>query len=435
MGLKLVGEVSLDGSGFEAGLNKLEHAAGHFGETLKGVALEAFGIYTIEQAFAKTLETAKELVLESQRLGIGVEGLQVLRQAAKDSSVEMSSLAKAFEKIDIAREKALGHSVDGQKLKARFAQLGISEADLKHKTAADLFTGKMHDKASGMNPETLGPILRDILGKGFGELIPLLKTDFDELSKKLHKMGAIMSGETALKLKRLGDEFDLIGTILVSAVAPALVAFAEWLMKLASSKAMEGLIFMINRFTGQNKLPDFVGSDGTHYTAADRANKAANSLEPLRVMMGKGKSFDEIKAALHLGEKGHGAEDFTGKTTTDINKYLNSLIQPIADVDNASATAAETAMAGIKKTIEEFKKPPKPIIEPNFGANPDEMGRKRPHMTEDAMIRVGNFLGSSASPLEGIATQQLDVLRLIERNTRDWGAVGYSPTEMVGVPP
>src|SRR5437879_804059 len=116
MGLRLQGEVSLDGSGFEAGLKRLEGAAGQFANTLKGAAAGAFGIYGIEQAIQKTIDSARELVTESKRLGVGVEQLQVLRQAAKENNTELSQVAKAFERSDVAREKALRGGPEGLKM-------------------------------------------------------------------------------------------------------------------------------------------------------------------------------------------------------------------------------------------------------------------------------------------------------------------------------
>ena len=49
MGLKLMAEIGLDGSGFERGLRKVgEEAAA----SVKNLAIQAFGIYGVEQAIA-----------------------------------------------------------------------------------------------------------------------------------------------------------------------------------------------------------------------------------------------------------------------------------------------------------------------------------------------------------------------------------------------
>src|SRR6185503_4983847 len=100
MGLKLIGEVSLDGSGFDRGIKRL-------GATLKSTLAGAFGFVAIEAAFRKTIDTADELVTASKRLDTTVEQLQVLREAAKENKVEIDKLSTSFERLNVSREKAL----------------------------------------------------------------------------------------------------------------------------------------------------------------------------------------------------------------------------------------------------------------------------------------------------------------------------------------
>src|ERR1035441_7534707 len=112
MGLKLIGEVALDGSGFERGLNAM---AG----SMKGFIVGAFGLYGVEEMLRKTMDTADELVNKAKRLDVAVEKLQLLKYAAKEGGSELETLAKGFENLDVAREKALSGSKEGQKLLAR----------------------------------------------------------------------------------------------------------------------------------------------------------------------------------------------------------------------------------------------------------------------------------------------------------------------------
>jgi hypothetical protein len=118
MGLNLVGKVSLDGSGYEHGLKNLEHAVGHVTHTLKGLALEAFGIYGIEQAFQKTVEAAEKLVDTSRRLGVGIEALQEFGFAAKQNGADIEALTGFIEKLNATR-------INPKKF-GSFAKLGIT---------------------------------------------------------------------------------------------------------------------------------------------------------------------------------------------------------------------------------------------------------------------------------------------------------------------
>lgn len=422
MGLKLVGEVSLDGSGFEAGLNKLEHAAGHFGHTLKGVALEAFGIYTIEQAFAKTLETAKELVIESKRLGVGVEGLQVLRQAAKENNVEMTSLAKAFEKVDVAREKALGKSKEGKALLGRFGQLGISESDLRSKTAANLFMGQMHDKASSMNPETLGPILKSIMGKGFGEMIPMLTTDFEELQKKMEKFGAIMTTETALKLKQFSDEMELASQVIIAQLAPAMVSFAEAVLDLVGRiKEMAG--FVGTMVGSRGGVSNAVMDEGRYRRLLGQSELAEGMG---MTTPGETRSRGLFRGDAHVPDAEERA--FMDKYETDLGKAG----QVALDAQDDWKSSVEAWRKKIEEEADKLRHPPTP----DFGGNPDEAAeskhRRQSHMGEDSMIRIGGFLGSNVNSMESIANQQVDLLKVIAVNTRPGSSGGGTTT---GYPP
>lgn len=386
MGLELKGAVSLDGSGFEAGLKKLEGSAEHFAEALKGVALEAFGIYTVEQAFSKTLETAKELVNESKRLGVGVERLQVLKQAAKDGGTELSALAKAFEKIDIAREKALGNTEEGKKLLGRFGQLGITRENLQTQTAAQLFAGQFHEKAATMNQETIGPILRDILGKGFGDVLPVLKTDVVELQHEMEKLGGIMSTETAVSLKVFGDEMELIGTIIISQLAPVLVQLGLGLAKFLA--VITSVVAGMAAFAGA-ATPDI-----KHLVKAviDPFNIWGKLTGPKIDYAGGGKA-----------------------AVSAMDENFGKWYKGIQAVENK-----------IKEMSEGIKNPPPPKFEPN--PNEEEKAQKIPKPSEDAMVRVGNFLGNTTDALQSIAERQVTLLQMIEQNTRPTFAGGSSGT-------
>ncbi len=437
MGLNLKGTVSLDGSGFEAGLKKLEGAAGTFSRSLKGLVVEAFGIYGIEQAMRKTVEAAKELVRQSERLGVSVESLQVLKRAAKDAGADLDSLATAFEKIDIAREKALGGGAEGAHLMQRFGQLGINQDDLRSKTAAELFQGPMHDAATKMNPEVLGPILRDILGRGFGPMIPLLTTNFAQLREEMEKLGLVMKTETALGLKMMEDQFSLISEIIVTTLAPALLAFGKWLLEIIGRKGplrdvIEGADFTARRLAGEAKLPGL-----GPYSARERHDAAVAALDLMQQAQKGGKTFDDyLKSRGGELAQERGAfdarifSDDVSRNFRDELKYLNEMIQPVAEVTREAAKGAAQDMAALEKKVQNFDAELAKRAEdlknrrrqPNFGDGDfPTHPRVRTTLYSDSLTRVGNFLGgsnNSLSSVAGLVEKQLGVLHLIEHNTR-----------------
>ena len=396
MGLKLVGEVALDGSGFERGMARMA-------SSVKGLVVSAFGIYGVEAALTKTMETAGQLVDSSQRLGVGVEQLQVLGQAAKNAGADMGAVTKGFERIDIARAKALSGSKEGQKLLGRFAQLGISPEDLKTKSAADLFTGPMAKKAQGMNPEELGPILKDILGKGFGELLPMLGTDFVDLEGKMRALGSIMDTDVAVRLDTLGDEFSMLGNILAVKLGPVILSLAEVIYKVIGGLASIWAAFKagVNAlFTDQagKKMqrtmaitPGYGGytEEQKRQIAAQKAEDEKNGAKPEMSAM------DRFKAAANT------AMDAGGEEAGSWDKYLKGL----------KAKMAEDA--------EKLKKPVKATFTSD-SAEEKEQKQNRKFLADrpaDSLVSVGNFLGSSKSVMEDLGRKQVDLLQRIVENT------------------
>ena len=106
-------------------------------DSVKSFVIGAVGVYGIEEAFRKTIETARELVNTSQRLDTSVETLQVLREAAKDAGVEFDKVADALNRLNVARQKALGG--DAKSLQA-FAALGVTATDLRTEKSGDIIS-------------------------------------------------------------------------------------------------------------------------------------------------------------------------------------------------------------------------------------------------------------------------------------------------------
>lgn len=401
MGLKLVGEVALDGSGFERGLSRL-------GDSVKGFIATAFGVYGVAEAFRHTFEEADRLTTASDRLGVGVEQLQVLQKAAKDAGSDLGSVTKSFEKIDQARAKALSGSKEGMKLLSQFGRLGISEGDLRTQSAADLFTGKISKASNTMNQEDLGPILRDILGKGFGEAMPVLQTDFDELGRHMKDMGAIMDEEVARKLDAIGDEFSILSKIMTSQLAPGLLKMVEVLSR------------------GVLELGKMLAGGAASFGAATA----------------KQGTWDTIKSAFTIGTVGlRGAfmENVLGMPHEDVQKWANSKLDqtgmdPLAG--NAARVEAENpwqkGLDAFQKLLDDAAaKATAKRAKPAFEV-PDDSGmpkQRRAKLSEDALTKVGNFLGASGrSVMEDIGRQQLDVLNKIADNTNpnNSGGSGFS---------
>ncbi len=355
MGLKLIGEVALDGSGFERGLNKLGSAATH---NFKNLVAGAFGVYSISEAIHRTVESADELVTASKRLDLTVEKLQVMRQAAKESAVEFGKLETALDKVNLARSKALGGDAA---MIAAFARLGVSQDDLRNKTAGEIFTGPMAAAAKSTSAQDLTAAGSAIFGiRNFGMLLPVLKTDFEDLQAKMEKLGSIMSTETAVAVKLLADEFGMLSNILAAQVAPSLVWFADKLLWAVGQIQAFGSFW--GGFIGSLKIPSFLD-----LFRPAKMREFADSVGTGFLQGG----FEGMKALA-------ANDQMRGAMRDKVKEMADSLLHPHAP------DAVEEA---IKKTPRSYQP------------------------SGDALVAVGNFLGSGGNAINNIAEQHLAVSR------------------------
>jgi hypothetical protein len=285
-----------------------------------------------------------------------------------------------------------------------------------------------------MNPEDLGAILTKVLGKGFGELIPVLKTDFEDLEKKMRKLGTLMDAETAVGLKTLEDEFSLLSQIIVAQLGPALLAFAQWLLHIAAnSKALEGLDYLIQKAKGNSELP---GKNGMSAKAAhDMAVQALDYIQKTDQRKTSPEQFRAQWADYYTNgigrdknpEYGNALADDKSKTWTEELRYLNERIQPVEDVDSKAGKASahdfeglRTGLAALEARIKDEANKLNNPKSPKFDVPEVEDKAKKLksfHEKGDELIKVGNFLGSSKDVMESLAQKQVELLQQIANNT------------------
>ena len=386
MSLKLIGEVSLDGSGFERGLNRLGSSATH---NFRNLVAAAFGFVGVHQAIHRTVESADELVIASGRLDLTIEQLQILRQAAKESGVEFGKLETALERINVARAKALGG--DPESL-AAFARLGVSKGNLKSMNAGDIFSGPISAATKSLNAQDLAAPMTEIFKNGFGVLTRVLRTDFEELENSMRSMGAIMGGVAAREIKLMADQFSLLSNIIAAQLAPALVALAEWaLRKTGQAQGVGGFWGALSGSTGQGFL------------------KSVMDFTTFMLMNDK-----EINEIMNEG----------GARASGLVRFSNGVLSAVA-ADESIVRGNESWLAKIKALA--AGQPPNA-----FEGDVQEKEKKKGkgfRLTEgDSMVRVGNFLGTGQDAISRIGERTNQLLTKIEQNTRP-GTVTSSETD------
>ena len=377
MGLKLVAELGLDGKGYATGLNQAKGMAEGFAHGLKSIVVQAVGVYAIEQAMHKTVETARELVDASERLSIAPKQLQILSQAAKNAGTDLGTVEGAMEKLGMAVQKWRGHDMG---MRRAFSAMGISPGQLEGPGAlstSQLFMGPMAQFAQGHNAAEIGVVFREVLGKGFGPMVSVLKTDFSALGDKMQMLGTIMDTETAVKLKHITDEFSLLGMIITTQLGPAMIKLSEWIYEniLKTGRSVAGVSASLGAGTAQM---------GPIKAAATIA--AGVLAGPGTLINSKG--FDKKAAGAALIE----AEKPWNARLGDFQKFLDRMKEMAHELDNPKPAAQTGSLMGSKLLM----------------------------AAEDPLVRVGNFLGGKGASLTTVADHLKDhtaILRQIALNT------------------
>jgi len=393
---RVAGVLSLDGSRFTAGLSRAETAASRFASGVsRSIGGKLAGLFAVGAltAFAKkTVEVADGLVVAAKRMGTTVEQVQVLQKAAHDSGTEIGKLEVAFERLNVARGKALGGD---KKSMAAFSALGITESDLRTKSAASLFTGPMASYAKGRSVESVGPILRDIFGRGFGEALAVLNQDLAETEAQLKKFGGLMSGETAYGLKMLKDNAELVSSILTAQFGPALLKLAVECYKWALQFA--GGIAGVSASAGAGTAKMSAGQAAVAYGKASAIGMAGLAKRAA------GQDEAEVTAWVKskMAEAGFDVKAMEDAMSTAVNPFQSNLDQ----IEHL-----------LSKLSEDSKRPPPvPVFDATLAAGKSSVPKRATSfgkIDSDSLVAVGNFLGAgTGASMQRIAVQQLDVQR------------------------
>lgn len=175
--------------------------------------------YTIH----KTAEYAGQLTDLSARTGVSVEALQRLDKAAQENGTSLDALVGLWERVGSAREDAL-RKPTGDAAKA-FGALGVSQGDLQSKSPDEIVRKIADAFQNSANVEQLIAPLRDIGGRGAGQMIALFRAGLDQQYQDMQ----VMTGEQADLLDELDDKWSTLGKTISIFVAPWLIKLIEGL--------------------------------------------------------------------------------------------------------------------------------------------------------------------------------------------------------------
>lgn len=238
--MEVAAELTLKIAGLQAGLEKARsemdafrrvskshgHGAGAaFAEGLNEKFKEGLMLLGVPLTFGAAVEGINRLIESyshladiAQRFDAAPESMQRLEFHAVLAGTNLDAAAGAITRLQIAMER----SADDPGMARALAELNLSAVDLaglnpeeQMEKLAEAFN---HAQQSGTGLVAT----KELLGKGFAELIPMLR-EWDEVAKD---MPNVLSDEDVGRMKKAGDFFTVIGQGAKQIAAGALLDFA-----------------------------------------------------------------------------------------------------------------------------------------------------------------------------------------------------------------
>lgn len=216
MGLfNLIARLSLNASGYEAGLKRAESASTRFanraGSAIKGQLAAAFGTAAIIAATKETVKYGAKIQDTANRIGLSAERVQELTYALEQNGATVEDLSRAFAQLGRARLMALSGAAQGQENNraagAFKALLGVTPEELQRMNIDELFSKIASAVSSGrLANRDRGAILQVLFGESGEKLIPVFLSGIDEMATAVREIGGVIDNDLVAALKRADDE-------------------------------------------------------------------------------------------------------------------------------------------------------------------------------------------------------------------------------------
>ena len=220
----ITGKLELDidsGAGFRTSMLQAEGLAKLFPDTVTAFlanpllgaaeAAKEFGTETL-RAFNEVLGDAQAMQLDADKLGVNTEWLSQWAGVAKTVDVDLAGLTSGILRFNARIGDAIGGTKDAVE---GFAKLGITQQWLNQHAGdtAAIFDEVEKRLAAISDSSVRAADAKDVLGRGFTELIPIFTKSADEIQhlidvqKKLGDTTDEAEGKSALAIKNLQVEW------------------------------------------------------------------------------------------------------------------------------------------------------------------------------------------------------------------------------------
>jgi len=360
----VTGWLGLDGSGWQQGLIRAEIATKRFARSMGGRFAALFSVGALTLAVRRTAEYGAQLTKLSGQTGASVESLQRMDRALKDSGASLEDLTTAWVHMNVAREKALAKP-QGEEASA-FQRLGVSRGDLATQTAEQITRKIVLTFQNTTNVEALLAPFRQVAGRGAAALVHAFRDGLDQMYQDIE----VMSDEEAQMLDELQNSWDSMWQTLQVRLAPAIII---------ATQAMSDFVVVI--------------------TDLWAALKKAGFKPKLEYLLPGYGQFRMAQDAISFFRKGPAGAD------KDLSTRWATFLEEFNRRQGEWANREKATQDERKRRIEARKR-----FDP-LAFEDEAAPAAKARLHSDALLAVGNFLGSGRDTIQRIAEQQL----LVER--------------------
>lgn len=344
-GLKLVAELGGDGSGYDAMMRRANQVKDRFSQSfagLKNVIAGAFTVGAITQLSRKTIEFASHLRDVSDALRVNVEWFQKRANAARLAGGTEDDLFRFIDTMTKSRAAAVQQP--GGPESDAFTRLGINAAAVQNLNTMEFFDRIVAAFGDGANAQTTVDVEK-VGGRSARNLLAAFANQFQSDSK-------IMSEQMVNDLDDIGDQFTILGNLLLIEFAPAIIG---------TINAIRGALNFLKLVS--------VGAAGGLYAATH------------------GGSFSEGMDRALSEEAANQAK------AEDERKNARLRAQELR-------RRRESAPPGFEPLEIQAKE-----------AGGSSRALRTPQVASDALVGIGNFLGRNTALVNNVAAQHLEVSR------------------------
>lgn len=351
---------TLDGSGFHGPLGAMRNAARGVLGGLQGQIAAAFSVGALTAFTSKVIELAGKFSDMADTLRINVEWMQKFLSTVRQTGGKEEDFRNFANRLMQSRQDAVNNPT-GEAARG-FQTLGISQNDVATQSAQGMMELIIKAFSNGADAK-LSNALIDVGGKSAAKLVLAFEQGIDE-------QASIMSEDAIFALDEIGDRFEQLRTMLMSELAPAILAVVK-----ASQSWSNQLRNQIRQ--GQTVFGEFFGSLAAgigQFFSLIKQGKIKAAFEAIANAMEEGWS-DASRAAVDMERDQNEQEDRAEANRDRARERRRQRDQSPLDLERQ--TPASKAKFGIQN---------------------------------DNLTSVGNFLGAGRSAIESIGQKTNEIL-------------------------